>query len=107
LPQPKIYASHAQRQAAYEKRRQEARERQLQGKGLPALPVLPTIPGVPRWRKAIANAQSLIALVEQEMATYYDERSEEWQESERGEEFQERLDAIRDAQSNLGELAFN
>lgn len=107
MPQKKLYASQAQRQAAYHRRLEEARQRQLQEKGLPALPVLPTIPGMPRWRKAIANVQSLLALVEQEMGNYYDDRSEAWQESLRGDEFQERLDAVRDARSILDELTID
>jgi hypothetical protein len=107
VPQPKKYASHAKRQAAYEKRRKEARLKQLQEMGLPALPVLPTIPGMARWRKAIANAQELLALVEREMESYYDERSETWQDSERGDEFRNRLDTVRDARSNLDDLSID
>jgi uncharacterized membrane protein YgaE (UPF0421/DUF939 family) len=104
MPQPKKYDSHAQRQAAYHRRREEARQKQLQEKGLPALPVISNIAGTTRWRQAIANAASLLELVDQEMEVYFDERSDAWQESERAELFQERIESIRDIRSMIDEL---
>jgi hypothetical protein len=105
MPQPKIYGSHAQRQAVYRQRCQEARRRQLQEKGLPELPAISTIPGETRWRQAIANAGQLLALVEQEMQAYYDERSEAWLESDRGQDFQERIEAVSEAKQSVEDLS--
>jgi hypothetical protein len=39
------------------------------------------------------------------MTTYQDERSEAWQDSERGEAFQERLDTLTEIVENLDDLA--
>lgn len=104
MPQPRIHASHAQRQAAYHKRCQEARKRQLEEKGLPALPALPTVPGAARWKQCVANATQLLNIVANEMETYFDERSEIWQESEKADDFQKRLDAVHEACEVLNAL---
>ena len=104
MPQRKMHASHAHRQAAYRKRCLEAQQRQLQEKGLPALPAIPTVPGTPRWRLAVAKATELLSMVAQEMEDYFADRSEEWQESERGEGFRERLDTLCEARDAVAEL---
>jgi hypothetical protein len=36
----------------------------------------------------------LLAMVRDEMADYFDDRSERWQESERGDDHRERMDAL-------------
>jgi hypothetical protein len=104
MPQPKIYESRAQRQAAYRKRCQDARHRQLQAKGLPELPAISTMPGTVRWNQALAHACHLLSLIEQEMQAYYDDRSEAWLESERADQFQERLEAVSQALQYVEEL---
>jgi hypothetical protein len=104
MPQRKMHASHAHRQAEYRRRCEDARRQQLQEKGLPALPAVPTMPGTPRWRQAIANATDLLTMVADEMEAYFDDRLDEWQESEKGETFRERLDALREARDMVAEL---
>ena len=104
MPQPKKYDSHAKRQAAYRRRLQEARRRQLQEKGLPDAPAISTMPGTARWKQAIANANQLLTLVEQEMQGYYDDRSDAWLESDRADEFQERLNAVSAALQAVEEI---
>lgn len=94
MSQPRKYADHAARQAAYRARCAEARQSELKARGLPHLPAIATLPGVPRWNKALQSARCLLATVSEEMQSYYDERSEAWQESERGESFAERQEAI-------------
>jgi hypothetical protein len=98
MPQTRKYGTNAQRQAAYRARAREAQQDQLRAKGLPPLPALPTVPGVRRWRGALDQACHLIALVAQEMAAYGDQRSEDWQDSDRADAFRERLEAIEDLQ---------
>jgi hypothetical protein len=105
MPQPKVYASCAARQAAYRQRCQEARRQQLQEERLPAMPALPTIPGRARWRQTVANAIGLLSMVTEEMAAYFNDRSEAWQESDKGEEFCERLDALCEARDTITECA--
>jgi len=104
MPQPKIHASHARRQAAYHQRQEEARRLQLQGRGLPPLPTIPTMPGMARWNQSIASAMGILSTTAEEMQSYFDGRSEKWQEGDRGQAFQERLDAIGAAKDVVAEL---
>lgn len=104
MPQPRKYNSHAERQAAYQRRRQEALQRQLQEKGLPAGPPLPAMPGTARWQCAIQKAVLFLATVAQEMESYYDDRSDAWRESDRGDVFQARLEAVQEAKSVVEDL---
>jgi hypothetical protein len=101
MPQAKKYGSHAQRQAAYRLRCQQARRQQLQERGLPDVPAISTMPGTVRWNRAVANAHVLLSLVEQEMQAYYDDRSDAWLETDRASDFQERIDAVTQARESL------
>ncbi len=69
---------------------------QLQTKGLPALPAIATLPGSARWAAAISQANCLLTAVVDEMQDYFDARSEEWQEGERGETHQQRIEAVQE-----------
>ena len=104
MPQPKKHASRAARQTAYRLRCQEARAQEQKQQGLPALPTLPTLPGTARWRAAVGSAQLLLETTQAEMQAYFDERTETWQESERGQLFTERLQALETALSSLEEI---
>ena len=94
MPQPRKYASTAERQAAFRDRRAAAWKTQMQAKGLPALPPITTMPGTARWHGAIRTAHGLLTMVCDEMQTYADERSERWQDSDRTQEFADRLTSI-------------
>lgn len=96
MPQPRLHASQAARQAAYRQRQAEARRKELEVRGLPPLPAIATLPGNVRWRQATSEAACLLMCVATEMQVYFNERSDEWQESERGETHQERTDAIEE-----------
>lgn len=104
MPTPRHYANHAQRQAAYRKRIADARRQELQAKGMPPLPTVPTMPGVRRWETMSQQALLLLHTVQDEMQEYYDERSETWKESERGERMAERLQALPEAIAAVEEL---
>ena len=104
MPQPKKYASPAARQAACRQRCEQARQRTLVSKGLPSLPVIATMPGWPRWNASFRSAQELITETLGEMQDYFEDRSQSWQEGERGEEHQEKMasvEAVLDALSDL------
>lgn len=104
MPRPKIYASAAERQAAFRLRREQSRQAELAAKGLPALPAIPSMPGWPRWNAAFARAQQLMTETLSEMQDYFDARSESWQEGERGEDYQDKItsvEAVLDALSDL------
>jgi hypothetical protein len=54
------------------------------------------MPGNARWRGAISQAICLLTGVVSEMEDYFAERSEEWQESSRGEDHQQRLETVQE-----------
>lgn len=98
------YQTNAQRQAAYRRRSEQARAKQLEARGLPALPAVPTIPGYRRWNAAMRHAAALLNVVSCEMQGYYQERSERWQESERGEEFEEMRQEVQETAERIQDL---
>jgi hypothetical protein len=104
MPQPKKHVSHAARQTAYRLRCQEARTEEQKQQGLPALPTLPTLPGTARWRSAVGSARLLLETTQAEMQAYFDERTEVWQEGERGQLFLDRLQALESTLSSLDEI---
>ncbi len=101
MPTLRQHADNAAKQRAYRQRQAEARAAELQQKGLPTTPPIPTMPGTARWTTALAHANDLLVSTLAEMQAYYDERSEAWQESEKGEEFQQRLEALESIISDL------
>jgi hypothetical protein len=104
MPQPRRHVSAAARQAAYRERCEQARQIALTQKGLPSLPAISSLPGWARWNASFKAAQELIACNLGEMQDYFDDRSESWQESERGEEHQERIACVEAVLDALGEL---
>lgn len=96
MPQPRLHPSQAARQAAYRRRQEEARRKELETRGLPPLPAIAAMPGNVRWRQATSQAACLLRCVVAEMEAYFDERSDEWRESERGEAHKERTDALEE-----------
>lgn len=64
---------------------------------------MPPLPGMARW-KAL-HEQACAALdTKGEMQGYFDDRSEAWQEGEKGEAFQELLDRVEEARSAVDDL---
>ena len=104
MPTPRRYADHAARQAAYRTRQAEARRQELTGRGISPESAVATRPGQARWRALIQQANRLLLTVHAEMEEYYDQRSERWQESEHGETFRERLEAVQETQVATEEL---
>ncbi len=104
MPTPRRYASRAEQQRAYRERQAEARQAERAAKGLPAAPAIPTIPGKARWEALIASALSALDASRDEMQVYFDERSESWQESERGEELRERIENLERIIESFEEL---
>jgi hypothetical protein len=96
MPTPRRYASHAERQAAYRRRVAAARQHELQAKGMPSLPRVPNLPGTRRWAAMTEQALVLLQTIQEEMEEYHEQRSQQWQESERGEAMGERLQALQE-----------
>lgn len=104
MPQHRKYDSPAARQAAYHKRTEQAKQEQLSAKGLPTVPAIPTIPGYPRWRRAIEQTRFMLELVHTEMEDYAQERSEQWQETERADIFRQKIDDVEQIRELINEL---
>jgi hypothetical protein len=96
MPTPRKYATPAERQAAYRARRHVSTA---------SLPLPPPVPGYRRWAVMLSQTQGMLEQVAEEMTTYWDERSEAWQVSERGDQFTERLEALEEILTLLRELA--
>ncbi len=94
MPQPKIYGSRSEQQAAYRLRVKRSQEELLLLKKLPPLPAIPTVPGYVRWTAMAKRVEQWVTTIQQEMDNYYSDRSEVWQESEKGAEFQEKLELL-------------
>jgi hypothetical protein len=100
MPTPRQYATAAERQAAYRQRR-TMQERSRNEAGPTGLALLP---GPRRWRALSRSVQEQLERLEREMQEYYDQRSESWQESERGERHLEQLQVLPDLRALLQEL---
>lgn len=101
MPTPKQYASAAERQAAYRQRQAQARTTEREAKGLPASPPIPTMPSRERWNALQEQARVNLQTMVDEMQVYHDDRSQQWQESEKGEEFQERINVLESILTDL------
>jgi hypothetical protein len=97
MPTPRKHACPAQRQRAYRERKRAALDGEMRAKGMPALARLPSTPGAARWKALAAMAGLLLQTAQDEMQARWDDRSEAWQESERGEALQRLLDQVGEA----------
>lgn len=101
MPSQRKYSSNADRQRAYRERRKRDTEAavamELSRKGIPGPPALTTVPGRSRWIALLGQVQASLETIQQEIEAYINDRSEAWQESERGVELQERLDQVAEA----------
>lgn len=104
MPRTRQHANQADKQRAYRERQKQARIAEQQAKGFPVRPTLPTVPALPRWKALIESSREQIEIVRDEMQIYFDERSEKWQESEKGEEHQNRMESLESALSALDEI---
>lgn len=96
MPMPRKYESVAERQAAYRSRRREQE--------LVSTASIPSTPGRRRWRTMLRQALYLVEQAGREMEAYYDEKTESWQESERGEAFAEAMESAAEISSALSEI---
>lgn len=102
--QPRHYDSDALRQAAYRQRTAQARAAQLATKGIPNLPMPSNIPANQRWNALWEQARWALDTMESEMQTYAQSRSPPWQESEKGEGFQERTEVVTEPCATMEQM---
>lgn len=103
MPRPRRYADGAERQAAYRRRQSAVATQPRSCGGVPLRPV-PEGAGHARWKALTRNAHLLLQTAQAEMQEYLEQRSESWQDSERGAVLLERLQAIEEAQTTLEDL---
>ena len=106
MPQRRKYENDAARQAAYRCRQARAREQDRAEPRLPSLPAISSLPGTIRWNAVIRRCTDLLALIRDESSSYYDDRSESWQEGDRGEAHAERVEALTQIVDGLEEISF-
>lgn len=94
MAQPRQYPDNAAKQAAYRTRQTQARRDERQSKGLPLAAPIPTLPSRTRWQALLEHARHALETARDEMQTYYDDRSETWQDGERAAILQEQLDSL-------------
>lgn len=97
---------NAARQQRFRERQAAARAAELAQKGLPTAPAIPTMPSRARWNALIAQAAAALNACREEAQSYFDDRSEEWQESEKGEKIREQIEALENITEELGNVAF-
>jgi hypothetical protein len=71
-----------------------------------SLPAVPSIPGHRRWKAILKQAAILVERAAAEMETYFDQRSEQWQDSQQAEAFTEIMDSTRSALEALQEVPY-
>jgi hypothetical protein len=106
MPTPRKYATAAERQAAYRQRQEAARRAALEAKNMPATAPISTMPSLSRWKALKEQAQAILQTMLEEMEAYRDERSEQWQESDKGAAFEEMIDQVDTARNSVEEIAF-
>ena len=94
-------AQTAARQQRFRKRQALTRQSEQAAKGLPALPAIPSLPGHARWRGMISQAQMLLSTASEEMASYFEDRSEAWQDSAQAEELLAKVELLQEAMAQL------
>jgi hypothetical protein len=71
---------------------------------MPRLPAIATLPGSVRWLARLGQSEALLETAAAEMQEYYEDRTEAWQESERGAAFLERAEAVQEAANGIADL---
>ncbi len=102
MPQPRRHTDAAAKQRAYRERQAQARRAEQEAKGLPPAPPIPTMPSHARWQALLNQARLVLETARDEMQTYYDDRSQQWQQSDRATAMQEQIDMLEQV---IGELA--
>ncbi len=104
MSQHRQHADNAAKQRAYRARHAQARRAEQQAKGLSSAPALPALPSRARWQALLDQARLFLETAREEMQTYYDDRSEAWQQGERAALLADHLDSLGQALDDLDAL---
>ena len=103
MPRTAKYTSTAEKQAAY-RARQADRLRAITEGRTPPPPAIGNMPATKRWNALHEQAKTALEALRDEMQAYYDARTEQWQESERGTDLLDRIEATESLLTDLDEL---
>jgi hypothetical protein len=103
MPRPRRHESNSQKQRAYREREKLALSSSMQN--LPKPSGLSAVPSAARWRLMKKQALTILRQLDLEMQNYWDARTEDWQQSEKGDAFQEWIDKVQDAVQAVEEIA--
>jgi hypothetical protein len=92
--------SNAERQKAFRDRRKQQAAGAFAPAPLPAKPRI-SVPAVKRWDSLKSRAVENLEQLRDELQEFFDERTEEWQEGERGQVYSDRIDAVESLLSDL------
>ena len=101
---PRKYANNAERQAAYRARYASQVKIESGLRSLVAPPRIPPAMGHRRWNTMMVQACSMVETAIGEMEAYYEEKSEAWQDSERGERLSEKLESAQEIAALMRDL---
>lgn len=96
------YQSNALRQAAYRRRREGTEDAHVARR----MPSIPITPGRRRWNAMLKESSLLLDHAAREMEDYFDQRSEQWQDSEVGECLAQTLESAQDALAILEDVLY-
>jgi len=98
MPTLRKYANAAQRQAAYRRRLADQPQSKL------VTTAIPPVPGLRRWRAMRNQCVSILDAAVGEMEIYHNQRSDAWQDSERGEEFTDMMESMAEIAAALRDI---
>jgi len=109
MPQIRRYTNGAERQRAYRQRHKPPAIAPETGNPQPVrlIPEAPSIRNIPahaRWIALVNHSDSALRTAHAEMESYYDNRSEFWQEDQRGEDFKEKVEALEELLESMEQL---
>jgi hypothetical protein len=97
MPQPKRHRNAAAKQRSYRQRLEAKFGASVCPAQTPKASPVSVIPSTARWRAMREHAVGLLGNLKTEMENYRADRTGNWQESEKGEAFQEKLDLLQEA----------
>lgn len=103
----RLYESDADKMRAYRDRQAatiKARQTETITAGIAPPPAIESIPATKRWKMLLEQARETVETVQREMTDYAEARSDRWQDSEKADEFQARLEGIENLISSFDEL---
>lgn len=102
MPRTRKYQTNSERQAAYRRRCAQTTDAELITKV--SGPIV-SVPGRGRWKAMVKAASVLLDCAASEMQDYFDQRSEQWQDSQAGESLAEMLESVQEALASLEDIA--